>query len=199
MASTLLAALAWGVAGVAGLLVVLLFVPVRLQARLSRDPARFRLRFGLFWGLVRLTLVDTGRPKALPKTRRDLEPEASTSSKSATPRRNARRTGGRRRPWRALIRAGFEALSVIRVERFEGIIAFGLGDPASTGEAFGRAMGLVAATPCRGRVQLVPVFDRVTLEGDGILIVSLIPARLIPVAARLGWAMRPRRLSWGRA
>ena len=195
MASTLLAALAWGLAGVAGLLVVLLFVPVRLQARLSRDPARFRLRLGLLWGLVRLTLVDTARPKA----RRDPEPEASTSSKSATPRRNARRAGGRRPPWRALIRAGFEALSVIRVERFEGTIAFGLGDPAATGEAFGRAMGLVAATPFRGRVQLVPVFDRVTLDGDGILIVSLIPARLIPVAIRLGWAMRPRRLSWGRA
>ncbi|WP_370240984.1 DUF2953 domain-containing protein [Pararhodobacter marinus] len=170
------------------LLAGLLVLPLRLEARLGRDQARLRLWLGLAAGLLRIPVFDSARPA-------EESPQAKPAPAVETAPRRSRSGARRGRFLRALPRVALDTLHCLRIERAEGVIRLGLGDPALTGEAYGRAMGLVAATPLRGRLQLVPVFDRATLDGDGVVILSVVPARLVPIAARLAWALRPGGLT----
>ncbi|MCB1388417.1 MAG: hypothetical protein KDK12_04595 [Rhodobacteraceae bacterium] len=160
------------------LLVLVLVLPLRLRARAESEPARLRVDLRLFGGLARLALVDTDRPRR-------------AGSAPATGRKTARRP--RRRPSSRVVRAGagaaLEALVRVRVEVLRGEARVGLGDPALTGEFWGRAAGVLAALPVRG-LRLVPLFDRQALEGEGEAVLSLVPARLLPVAARFLWSIR---------
>ncbi len=164
------------------LLAALVLLPVRLQAEVTSDPPDWRVRLALFGGLLPVTLAARGRKRRKREEMPAKVPEEKTPGKS-----------GRRRPSgkmvRAGLRAGLEALGKVRVERLRGVLKIGLEDPALTGELYGRAAGLLAALPGRA-FRLVPVFDRETLEGEGELVLSLVPARLLPVAARFLWALR---------
>lgn len=163
------------------LLAALLLLPLRLQAEATSDPPNWRVRLALFGGLLPVTLAARDRKRR----KREETPKAPEEK---TPRR-----AGRRRPSgkmvRAGLRAGLEALGKVRIERLRGVLKVGLEDPALTGELYGRAGGLLAALPGRA-FRLVPIFDREALEGEGELVLSLVPARLLPVAARFLWALR---------
>jgi len=88
-----------------------------------------------------------------------------------------------------LARAGIEALGRVRIDHCRVEARFGLGDPALTGELYGRLAGVLVALPGARALRLVPVFDREVLEGRGEIHLSLVPARLIGVALRAlrGW------------
>lgn len=164
----------WALAGLAALLAVLLLAPVRLRAEAASDPARVRVEVRLLGGLVPVTLVDSARSRA-PKT-------AKRAGRGAGSRPSARLV-------RAGARAGLETLGCVRIDRLRGEARVGLGDPALTGEFWGRAGGLLVALPWRA-FHLVPVFDRQALEGEGEVVLSLVPARLLPVLARFLWRLR---------
>ena len=91
---------------------------------------------------------------------------------------------------RAGLTAALEALGKIHLRKLSGEVRVGLGDPALTGEFYGRTMGPLAAMPWRGQFRLVPLFDRQTIEGQGEAVLSLVPAPLIPVGLRFLWALR---------
>lgn len=167
--------------GLALLAVALLLLPVRLTALAASDPARLRVELGLFAGLVRVALIDSARPRTM----------RAPAAKAATRARNEKKGSWRpsRTMVRAGLRAGLEALGKVRIERLSGEARVGLGDPARTGEFYGRAAALLAALPGCG-FRLVPLFDREALEGEADLALSLVPARLLPVAARFVWALR---------
>ena len=164
------------------LLVALLLLPVRLQAEVASDPPDWRVRLALFGGLLPVTLAARDRKRR----KREERPAKAAGEKTS-------RKKGRRRPSgkmvRAGLRAGLEVLGRVRIERLRGVLRIGLEDPALTGELYGRAAGLLAALPGRA-FRLVPVFDREALEGEGEVVLSLVPVRLLPVAARFLWALR---------
>ncbi|WP_068302894.1 hypothetical protein [Pararhodobacter sp. CCB-MM2] len=157
-------------------LFMLLVLPVRVMAR--ADESGLLLRVSLLAGLVPLTLVDSSRP---PSPRKAKTKAATGDGKGWRPSRKMLSAG---------FRAALEALRTLRIERLRAEVRLGLGDPALTGEFYGRAMGAVAALSLGDRLRLVPLFDRQALEGQGEAIVSLVPARLLPVAVRFLWALR---------
>ena len=179
--------LGWGLMGLGALLALVLLAPVRLRAQARSDPAQLCLELGLFWGLARMALIDTARPRRARRRfwRRDPVDDERAAK---VPRRGGWRPSRRFRY--QLPGALLEVLGKIRVERWQGTLWFGLEDPAMTGELYGRLAAPVAALGGGQWLRLVPVFDRETLEGEGEVALSLVPARLLPVAARLVRALR---------
>ncbi|MCW1933500.1 DUF2953 domain-containing protein [Pararhodobacter zhoushanensis] len=169
--------MAWMLLGLGAVLAVIVVAPVRLRAEVNSTPARVRVELGLLWGLVRFALLDSARPR---KPRREA-PKAKAKAGSWRPPKQF---------LRLLPGAALEALGKIRVETCRGALWFGLEDPAMTGELYGRLAAPLAALGGGRWLRLVPVFDRETLEGEAELAVSLVPARLLPLAARLVWALR---------
>ena len=164
-------------AGLAAVLAVLLLAPVRLRAEATSDPARLRVELGLLGGLLPVALVDSTRAR---KPKRATPEPAQPARKKRRPSAKILRAGAR---------AGLEALGCVRIDRLRGEARIGLGDPALTGEFWGRASGILIALPWRG-FRLVPLFDRQTLEGEGEIALSVVPARLLPVLARFVWRLR---------
>lgn len=163
-------------------LALLLLAPLRLEVRVASAPPAWRVDLGLFGGLLPVRLLDSARPR---KGRK-----APPAQRKAP--RKARQTTRRRRLSRRLVAAlpgeALAALRAVRLDHLRGEARVGLGDPAETGAFYGRAAALLVALPVSFR--LVPLFDRAGVEGEGSLALSLIPARLLPVAARLLWAAR---------
>lgn len=168
----------WAFAALLGLVALLLLAPVRLRAQAASAPPRLIVELRLFGGLVRLSLVDSTRPRK----RKAAQPDAKP----------ARRRGWRpsRRFLKALPREGLATLRAVRLERLHGELRLGLEDPAMTGELYGRLGAILVALPLRDRFRLVPLFDREAIEGEAELALSVVPARLLPVGARLLVAMR---------
>lgn len=172
-----MAAVAWVLLGLGAVLAVILVAPVRLRATVKSTPAQARVELGLFWGLVRFALLDSARPR---KSRREAPKAKAKSGGWRPPKRMLRLLPG----------AALEALGKIRIETCHGALWFGLEDPAMTGELYGRLAAPLAALGGGQWLRLVPVFDRETLEGEAEMALSLVPARLLPLAARLVWALR---------
>ena len=172
-----MAVLAWGLLALAALLALILLAPVMVRAEATSTPARLRVELALLWGLVRLAPLDSARPR---KPRRAAPRAKATAGGWQPPKRFVRLLPG----------AALEALGKIRIETCTGVLWFGLEDPALTGELYGRLAAPLAALGAGQRLRLVPVFDRETLDGQGEMAVSLVPARLLPLAARLLWALR---------
>ncbi|WP_417626756.1 hypothetical protein [Pararhodobacter aggregans] len=167
----------WALVGLGLLLAVLLLAPLRLRAEAATDPVRLRVELGLLGGLLPLALVDSTRARK----------PARAKPETARPAKKKRRPSAKM--LRAGARAGLEALGCLRIDRLRGEARIGLGDPALTGEFWGRASGILIALPWRG-FRLVPLFDRQALEGEGEIALSVIPARLLPVLARFVWRLR---------
>ena len=90
-------------------------------------------------------------------------------------------------------RAALEIVRRIRVHVCRVVLRVGLGDPAATGVLYGRLAPLAAvrwALPARAVLIVTPDFDQAVFEGEGELALSLVPARLVPLAARLLWSLR---------
>ena len=183
----MLAAVPWTLAAlVLVALAGLIWLPIRVEGRLVReDRVEARLTLGLFGGLLPIRIdgglgrAGTGAP----------EPEAR-----ARPRRRRRfRRGG------AILRAAPDlvrgVLRAVRVERLRVNGAFGLADPADTGQLFGLLCPLLYGLPLspRREIALRPVFDGPTLTGEaeGRVAVTLAPA--LGAAIRFGW-----RVLWNR-
>lgn len=167
----------WTLAGVFLLVAALLLAPLRLQAVAGSDPPRYRVELGLLGGLVPVALLDSARARKPTRPRPDA---AKPAAKKRRPSAKMLRAGAR---------AGLEALGCVRIDRLRGEARIGLGDPALTGEFWGRASGILQALPWRG-FRLLPLFDRQTLEGEGEIVLSVVPARLLPVLLRFVWRLR---------
>ena len=159
-----------------GVLALLLLAPLRLEVRVASAPPAWRVDLGLFGGLLPVRLLDSTRPRKARKT----------SPAPLKARQTTRRRRLSRRLVAALPREALAALRAVRLDHLRGEARVGLGDPAETGAFSGRVAALRVALPVSFR--LVPLFDRAGVEGEGSLALSLIPARLLPVAARLLWA-----------
>ncbi|MFN4098943.1 MAG: DUF2953 domain-containing protein [Pararhodobacter sp.] len=165
---------------VVALLAVLLLAPLRLRAQASSTPPRLLVELRLFGGLARVALVDSARPR---------KPKAAQPSAKPKSKRGWRPS----RPFlKALPREVMAILRAVRLERLQGELRLGLEDPAMTGELYGRLGAVLVALPLHDRFRLIPLFDREAIEGEGELALSLVPARLLPVGARLLWAARVR-------
>lgn len=162
----------WVLGAVLALVLALLWLPVTLSARF--DSGSLRLRLGVLGGLVRMSLPVGAGARAQGPAKPSGAPKRRPSSKLL----------------RAGLAAALEALGKIHLRKLSGEVRVGLGDPALTGEFYGRTMGPLAAMPWRGQFRLVPLFDRQTIEGQGEAVLSLVPARLIPVGLRFLWALR---------
>jgi hypothetical protein len=183
----MLAAVLWTLAAlVLAALAGLIWLPVRVEGRVARaERLEARLTLGLYGGLLPVR-IDGGR--------RRPESQAPEPEARERPRRRRRfRRGG------AMLRAAPDliggVLRAVGVERLRVDGAFGLADPADTGQLFGLLCPLLYALPPspRREIALRPVFDGPTLSGEaeGRVAVTLAPA--LGAALRFGW-----RVLWNR-
>lgn len=162
----------------------LIWMPIQVEGRLAReDRVEARLTLGFFGGLLPLR-IDGGREQPQPGT---PEPEARER-----PRCRFRHGGAMLRATPDLVRG---VLRAVRVERLRVDGAFGLADPADTGQLFGLLCPLLYALPPspRREITLRPVFEGPSLTGEaeGRVGVTLAPA--LGAALRFGW-----RVLWNR-
>jgi hypothetical protein len=169
--------LLWVLAGLAGLVLAVLVLPVRLRIVAATVPApRLRLRLSLLGGLFpAIPLVDSARA---PGPDRPAPPRR---------RRKRRRSGARRGPALRRLRGvpdlARAILGAFRIRRLRLDADFGLGDPAETGIAYGLLAPLVHA----GAVTLRPDFSGPRLSGSVDAEIGLVPARLLPPLLRFAW------------
>jgi hypothetical protein len=180
----MLAAVLWTLAALLlAALAGLIWLPIRVEGRVARaERVEARLTLGLYGGLLPIRIVGgRGRPESRPETRE-------------RPRRRPRfRRGG------AMLRAAPDLtrglLRAVRVERLRVDGAFGLLDPADTGQLFGLLCPLLYGLPpsARREIALRPMFDGPSLTGEaeGRVAVTLAPA--LGAAIRFGW-----RVLWNR-
>jgi hypothetical protein len=174
------------------LVVAGVLLPIRFRFGLSRDP-KWRLTVHIaplnghapFIGVVDSLEADTGSEahEAVP------QPESRR-------RRRRRRRLPSRRLLASLSNFVADLISAIRVERAQGEITFGLGDPAETGQVFGLLAPLVYGVghQAPGRFVIRPDFENQVLCGSAMLEVSLVPARLLPSGVGVARAfLRDRR------
>ncbi len=126
---------------------------------------------------------------------------ARGSDKHSRPKRKAskrrRRSAGRATAFLQNIPSLIsDLIRTIQIRHLSLNGAFGLGDPADTGQLFGMLAPFifgVAALP-RTEVSLRPDFDRVHLSGEMQACLRIIPIILIPPLCRFGWRVfRPLR------
>ena len=178
--------ISWLLVAAGLLLAALVLLPLRLSLRLDSAPAaRLRLVVGVLALPPRWTLVDTARPRSGGRDRPD-RPAGSRAPADRAPVRRARVLA-------ALPRAGVDLLRRVRVESCHLEVLFGLGDPAATGELFGRLIPLTAARwamPPGSVLRLEPDFASEVLEGQGAIVLRVIPVLWIAPLVRLAWALR---------
>lgn len=178
----MLAALLWALAGLVAAALAVLLAPVRLRLRAASDDGRVRLEVRLLDGWApAVPLLDTDRPAA----------KGGAAGATAQPDASAARGAG----WRGWTRrrdadtlrglAGLlaEVPAAVRITAVRGELAFGLGDPADTGAAFGLLSGLAYGVPGR-RLALRPVFDRPCLDGDVDATLRIATPRLLGIGLR---------------
>ena len=177
----------WAVLFVAGLVLLALVTPLRLEMRLSRDEAlQFSavLRpFGRFGPRIPLS---GGSEKSGSKNKPRHGKQPGRRLRKAQPKRLAQ----------AALRLFVEVIGRVRIEAAALDVRFGLGDPGDTGQVFGQLFPLLNAIPATRRVRLnvEPVFDQAMLKGRVSLDLSLVPFRLVKPFVRFGWtAFGPQR------
>ena len=181
--SLALAILGWILVAVLLVLAAAIFLPLRLEMRAVADGA--------------LTVSAALRPFGRYGPRIPLKPSAK---KEAKPRpKKARRARGRtlrragRDPRRLVAAALGLARDLIRLVRIETAsldLRFGCADPGETGQIFGLMTPFIYGTGAvpRTHLRVEPVFEGAVFDGRAALDLSLVPARLVPVAVRFGWA-----------
>lgn len=174
----LAAILFWVIVALVAVLVLVLVTPVRVQAQLRTAPRlNYRVDAWLLGGLSpRLPLVDSRRPRK-PKVRK------------RKPKRKTARRGAPDGMAKALPRLIKELLQVLHLEELRLDAAFGLPDPADTGQLYGCLAPLQYAglLPDRVTVSLRPDFAGRSFDGACDGTVRFTAAALLPSAVRFGW------------
>ncbi|MDU8911623.1 DUF2953 domain-containing protein [Aestuariicoccus sp. MJ-SS9] len=113
----------------------------------------------------------------------------SRTSKPKAHKKRRPRLRGRAIGWAPVKRLIAGVTGAIHLEEARLDAAFGLGDPADTGQAFGLLTPLIygSAGAPRSDVVLRPVFDRACLEGTGHLLWRARPVAVLWPMARFGW------------
>ena len=174
----------WVLAGLVGLILAVLAVPVVVRVRATTEPrARLRVEAGPFRAWVPgVTLVDSAAPRKNP----------GSKEKKARP-------GGGGGPGKARLRRMLAAapdlvrgiLSKFRVEHLRADAEFGTGDPAETGALWGALTPVLYAVPGGGGagVSLRPVFDDRIFSGEVDVAVRVVPLSLAGPLLAFGWAV----------
>ncbi len=165
--------------GLAGLLVLLLAVPIDLSFSLEKDERfRSRVRIGWLFGLV-------GKDLGRGKKGKELKPEEK-------PRNQGHRRNRSPRPFLAAIRTrGFPLHSLrfarrmlwaIRVRELNLGLQVGLGDPAETGRLLGLMSPVAACVDAvpRFHLSVEPDFNQETFRGYCNGSVRIYPIRMVP-------------------
>lgn len=182
-------ALLWTLAALLAAVVLALALPwhVELSGRTGPTPeARLRLRLGSA-RLPALLSVDLMRNRG------------ETGEQAPGERRPGNRKGGRkgRRTRRALSgrllsalpRLVADTLAGVHLDRLRLAGRFGLGDPAVTGELWGRLCPLLyMPRDPRLEIDVVPDFDSLRIDGEGLVALHARPLRL--AAPALGLVLR---------
>lgn len=190
---TLAWVLVWVLAGLLATVLLVLATPLRLDLSASARPARMRLRTQLLGGLTPwITLVNTAADSASPER---PAPRAKPGTKPENePRKKA--AGGKRASLTQAQRyldAGRDLLAgllrPLRIEQARVDGAFGLSDPASTGQLYGLLTPLLYAIawPDPASVMLRPVFTGPHLEGEAEGRLRVIPLALAPPGLVFAW------------
>ena len=160
----------WVVAGIAvalllSVIALALVMPLRLVLRIDTDPWRIDLRLAPFAGLV----GEFGLP------RRPLR-------RQATPPRPRQRSAARRLPMLRALPTFLGALvERTRIDRMRVDLRFGTGDPALTGQIYGRLMPLTYGVGGgqTADLRIMPEFDRACLAGRAEVVMRVTPVRLV--------------------
>lgn len=187
-----LALLGWLLLALAGLLILLLVVPLRLSLHVASDPPALDVRVG--WPVRWLPDV-----RLNPRARRKPGPSAATTGQ-------ARRGPGARRgrPGQSLLPRALGALPgllggllrALHIRRLCLSARFGAGDPALTGRIYGACTPLIFGTAGSDRfdLRLEPDFNRACLSAEGLAVLQVRPIALAGPALRFLWACYgPRR------
>jgi hypothetical protein len=184
---------------IAGLLLVVLLAPVRVDVDLDTTRPAHRVRVRVRW------LVVSWRSDRPRKPRREKPPEPPRAPKALTYRAR-RRVRRLRSAWAALRSPGFVARSVRLVRDLLRVILpdelrlhvrAGLDDPASTGELYGAMCALTAwRQPGRWDVRFEPDFDGASLSGAGAGSWRVRPGALLWPVATFAAAPAVWRAAW---
>ncbi len=189
--SVVLSSLAYALAALLALVVVVLATPVRLGLALRFDPVRrFVVSARLLGGLTpALTVLDSARPSK--RRRRERKRRKERRRPTARP--------GRRRALRAVSAAPrllAELLGVFRLTRCVVDADIGFEDPAATGELYGWIASVKYARPEteKFRVDIRPDFAGERLDGEAAAEISFTPFAFAPPFLRFAWRVYgPRR------
>lgn len=189
---------------------------IRVEGRIAPEGASARGRWGAFGFEVdavadRFELRVLGLRVVRTSLRRDAaqahdaEAKARKTEEREEPRRGRRRlTIG---AYRRLARQGWRELRrvrrIVHVDRLRLEAVLASDDPAWTGEAYGigcAVLGVVRGWWPHADVHVAADFVGTEPRGAGELALRVRPVRLVPGAARVGWAYwRERRLTRRRA
>jgi len=161
-----------------------LLTPVKFRffARSAPHPL-FRLEARAFAGLTpSLRIADTTRERR----KKSRNPKAADKKKSKKGRAMAKRAPAMLKAMPDLV-AGL--LKTIHFERLDIDGEFGLGDPADTGQLYGRLTPLIYGTAGSRKISVAlrPDFDTARLSGTIDAMLSVRPAALLPPAIRFAW------------
>ena len=160
--------------GLAGLLVLLLSVPIDLAFSFEKKEGfRPRVRIGWLFGLIR---KDLGSRKRRPK-----EPKPKKRSTRRGPQRFFAMLKTRGFPG-SFLKLGRRLLSTVKVRELKIDLRLGLGDPAETGLLFGAMAPLLAyaGSVTFADIAVEPDFLEDTLQGYGKGAVRVYPITLVP-------------------
>ena len=163
----------------AGLLVLLLSVPIDLSFSLEGDESfRSRVRIGWLFGLVGKDLGGGEKGKE-PKQEKKPRKQGRRSKRSPRPFLAAVRTGGFPRH---SLRFARRMLRAIRVRELNLGLQVGLGDPAETGRLLGLMSPVAACVDAvpRFHMSVEPDFNEETFWGYCNGSVRIYPIRMVP-------------------
>lgn len=176
----------WVVLGLFGILLVslaaIISLPVKLRFLAQTGPhPDFRLEVSLLGGITpALPITDGERTKKKPKKQK--------------PKKEKKKSGGPNtdRVMRMIKAAPDLVIDLLRQFHFEHLSVqgvFGLGDPAETGQLYGRLMPFIYG-PCFSEkisIAIRPDFEKAHLSGAADAVISVTPATLFPPAIQFTW------------
>ncbi|MBW4706820.1 DUF2953 domain-containing protein [Roseobacter sp. YSTF-M11] len=177
------AILIWLLIGALALILLAGVLPLRIELALhKREAWVYSAKLYLFAGYGPRVLLADSRKKSK-ATDREAAKKGRKSSFDWQ--------GDPLRFLRAILRLLARMLKHVHVDHAKIDMAFGLGDPADTGQAFGLLAPVVYGCKRLRRVQVhvEPVFHNTVLRGRADLNISLVPVFLLLPLVRFGWSV----------